>query len=376
MNWFHRWLTINGRVIIWCLAFILFFDLAIRTSEGIWLDLDVQRLPADDPATMAKWKQQLIREAEFKVLFIGDSVVFGGGVKNAASSLPAGFARELKRAYPLKKLKVVNCSLPGNTPADAWVISRYLADTDPDLVIYDANLGWFGNQRVLEHPGLTKLPGVNLTLEDWQRLHAVPPGPRGVEAQLAQIIAGGWALYRDRVFLNYWCLGAPMSEKIKQTFKYRSLSLLLPHRQNQEQQEQLAPWYQKDTTNLRNSKGVLGNVVLEMNNPQWYYYQQLLREWQQRGTVVVIFAVPRNQVLLSQYQVINQQHFYPNQSRLLNTAREEGAVVFDYTQGVVDNREFTDTVHPTAQGNQQLSYRLYQDVAAAGLLQPLAAKEP
>jgi len=375
VKWFHRWLVINRRVLLWGILLLALIDVGIRVGEGVWFTLETQRLPADDQATVVRWKEQLQDKSEFKVLFIGDSVVFGGGVKEAADTLPALFARQLMTSNPDKDIKVVNCSLPGNTPADAWVMSRFLADTRPDLVVYDANLGWFGNQTVMEHPGLTKLPGVRLVDEDWSRLQAAKPTTPGLEDRLASGVAQGWVLYRDRLFLNYWLWGQPYNEKIKQALQYKSARLLLPHQLNPQQHEQLLPWDQKNTASLKASQGVLGSVALNASNPHWYYYQRLLADWQGQGSQVIVFAVPRNQTLLAQYKVINQQKFYPNQEQMLKAAKINGAAVFDYTKGVVADDDFTDTVHPTAQGNQQLARRLYRDVTATGWLQSLLAKE-
>jgi len=362
----NRFLKINTRILIFFMIWLLCFDIGIGLAEKSYLSSEVRRLPADDRGTFLLWKRHLTENKGFRVVFIGDSVVHGGGVPEEKETLPSLFQKEMMRQGV--KVSVFNFSLPGVTPADAYVISLFLRDAHPDLVIYDGNIGWFGNKKVMEHPGLLSLIGDSVPAQLKGRVQA-PESKSGREDRIADAVSSVWKLYRDRIFLNYWWFGEPYRDKVNAAVKQDSLYYLLPHAEEgaPDKKELYRPWYEKNFASLQASRFMLGRVVLSEDNPQWVCYQEMLSLWKREGVPVAVFMVPRNNELLDRYQVKNPQSFRKHQRMLAEAARSRGALVFDYTEGVVKDRHFVDTVHPDADGNRELSVRLAQDLLKSGL---------
>ncbi|MCR4400564.1 MAG: hypothetical protein NUV35_06815 [Syntrophomonadaceae bacterium] len=375
----ERALRVNGRVVLLTLLLLAGLDVVLEhllmpayfaaqrqavTGDlgGFTTGLPVRRLPADDANTLALWKQQLLQAQGFTVVFLGDSVVFGGGVADERDSIPAYFAAQARTLLPALEVEVFNFSLPGCTPADAERILAYLADTRPHLVIYDANLGWFGQQRVEEHPRLAEL--VPAAGEGGQESTGQGETVERVEDWLSQAVSQHWSLYRNRILLNYLWFGKPLKER---------LQLRVEVAQPEEpraplgEEELYRPWYEKNFDALRQTKGKLGRVRLDDGNPHWAAYRRLVQRLGAMEGRAAVFMVPRNQVLYERYDLLDAPALQERQADLAREARAQGVAVYDFTYAVPD-RYFTDTVHLTAAGNREIARRLLWELVADGIM--------
>lgn len=376
MNGFtDKWLKINLRVVILTVLLLVGFDLTLtrliipgymnaRTAK-VEVSADVargpliRRLPADDNNTLTLWKQELAGDDGFKVIFLGDSVVHGGGVPREDQTIPSYVAHHLQSLMPERELTVHCFSLPGCTPADTLNILQFIVDTQPDLVIYDVNIGWFGSEKVMEHPRLAELSRPT-----------DPKGPKiadstkeiGLEQQLQDLVADHWALYRYRILLNYLWFGEPLREKLvlKVGEEETEKNLTSP-------EEAFKPWYEKDLSVLQETKGKLGYCVLNDSNQHWVSYRKLIKVLEERQIKSTFFMVPRNKTLYNKYELLDERVLAEQQDKLASVARQSGITVFDYTYGVAD-RYFTDSVHLTAEGNQLLARTLTWDLVQSGLI--------
>jgi lysophospholipase L1-like esterase len=373
IDWMTRLLKVNVRVILLTLLMLILFDVALQKvmipyylnpgsgsglsgGDGITVPA-IPRLPADDFDTLSLWKNQMTRDDGFKVVFLGDSVVHGGGVPEEKETIPAYFSRQLSILLPDKQVKVYNFSLPGCTPADTYNILRFIADTRPDLVIYDDNIGWFGSSKIMEHPRLADL--AQQTQPTAKAARKQEKKTDVLEDALTGWMTDHWALYRNRIFLNYVWFGKPLKEKLKIETAPQGADSDTAQLTNDK--EIYRPWYLKNFDVLKKTKGKLGYCSLDQSNQHWVMYNRLLDELDREKIKTVIFMVPRNRPLYIMYNLLDEPVLQKQQARLADAARGHGVAVFDYTFAI-DDREFVDSVHLTAQGNRELAERLARDL--------------
>ncbi|MGE5398122.1 MAG: hypothetical protein ACM3MK_11405 [Chitinophagales bacterium] len=364
---FRSLLKINSRVIILVLLLLVVFDLLLRVLIPEYINQDVRRLPADNNNIIGLWKDELARCNDYKVVFIGDSVVFGGGVREESQTLPSYFSQYLKTNYPDKNIKVFNFSQAGCTPADTYQILRYISDARPDLVIYDGNLGWFDKPRIMEHPYLIQLNPASMTPR-FQRILGMQPPSQGMESTVTRYISNFWMLYRARVFLDYWWLGQPPKEKMKLVVQYGTPKYLLrgANEWTPEKTELYKNWTQKDLDSLRGKKVKLGYFKVSSQNPQWMMYEELMLLAEKDNIPMVMFFPPRNRVLMTKYNLLDEPGFNHTQQQMAQLAEKHGVTVLDYTWDI-DSKNFVDSLHLDARGNRDLARLLSTDLASRGL---------
>lgn len=376
MNGFtDKWLKINLRVVILTILLLVGFDLALTRFIVPWYmnasaskaeaSADVargpliRRLPADDNDTLTLWKQELEGEEGFKVVFLGDSVIHGGGVPDEDQTIPSYTAHHLQSLIPDQNLTVHCFSLPGCTPADTLNILQFIVDTKPDLVIYDVNIGWFGSEKVMEHPRLAELgkpaaPKISQTDDSTEQI--------SVEQRLKSLAADHWALYRYRIMLNYLWFGEPLKEKL-----VIKVGREEPENRLTSPEEAFKPWYEKDFSVLKETKGKLGFCTLNDSNQHWVSYCRLIKVLEENQIKSAFFMVPRNKTLYKKYDLLDEAVLAEQQDKLASAARQSGIMVFDYTYGVAD-RYFTDSVHLMAEGNQVVARNLTWDLVQSGVI--------
>lgn len=380
MERLERALHINGRVVLFTLLLLFGTDLLLEhffiprylaagsLKAGLKVPA-VRRLPADDEETLKLWKEQLKSGEGLKVVFLGDSVVYGGGVPQENETIPAYFCRALRLLIPDQRVEVYNFSLPGCTPQDTLNILKFILDSKPDLVIYDVNIGWFGSKKAMEHPNLASLskaeknPAVPVASSS---LDTELKNTRGrIEDVLTAFVSKHWVLYRNRIFLNYVFFGRPLREIVKVEVEPRQ-------KENRaagitEGNELYKPWYEKNFDVLKQTRGRLGYCNLDEGNVHWLMYNQLIYTLNKAGVKAVFFTVPRNSTLLARYDLLDRPVLSRQEEKLRKAAETRGIEVLDYTF-LVDDRFFVDTVHPTREGNKVIGERLAIDLMRKGFI--------
>ncbi len=364
--------SMSRRVLILIVIFLIVVDAVVRVSLPRYVRSDAHRLPSDDLQTLRLWKEKISSARGVSVVFLGDSFLFGGGVRDENETIPWYAARQLEARFPGKQIDVCNLSLAGCTPADALMILRYVVDAKPDLVVYDVNVRWFNSDQQ------------NVARTDLYRLTPgyIPPGmPEAVsstagqsagESRLSTFVARWWALYRYRIPLDDLLLGQTPQEKVSLALREHSLKYLLPQAQKDtpEQVELYQPWYTKqfpaDEMKVRVG-GHLGDVTLNGNNAQWRSYRAMIALLQKSRISAAFMLIPRNWTLLEQDNLVSRSGFEENQGTLADAARQAGITVLDYTRSLPD-RVFVDWSHPNAAGNEQVARLLAGDLQKTGLL--------
>ncbi len=324
----------------------------------------IRRLPADDINTLTLWKKELAGGNGFKVVFLGDSVIHGGGVPSENQTIPSYFAHHLRLLTPGRDINVFCFSLPGCTLEDTLNILRFIGEEKPDLVIYDQNIGWFGSDKVMEHPRLAELSESAYQDTPTKKSTSGSDWKSGFEHRLSKFATDHWALYRQRILLNYLWFGAPLKEKLT-----LEVELAEPGSENSltQPEEIFKPWYEKDFSVLKKTKGKLAYCTLDGSNQHWLSYNQLVEMLEKQGTKAAFFMIPRNKTLYDQYNLLDEKVLEDKQNQLALVARKSGIKVFDYTYSV-DDRYFVDSVHLTAEGNQIVAKMLAWDLLKSGTI--------
>lgn len=372
-----RLFQINFRVILITLGLLIALDFGLESFflprylnpnqnsagtavNGISVPI-IRRLPADDRETMALWKQTYRKDRGYKVVFLGDSVVFGGGVSAENQTIPAYFSRHISLLAPDKKIFVYNFSLPGCTPTDTYHILRNIRDLNPDLVIYDLNLGWFGSARVMEHSRLAGLQATHsaATAAGQHRLNKAEP-----EEVLTELATANWSLYRNRILLNYLLFNQPLKEKARQILNPQPAAVNMNPVMNASN-DLYKPWYEKNMDAVMARSYPLGRVDLSPANPHRTGYNLLLTELSRYNAV--LFIVPRNKALYQKYGLLDERVLGEKQALLAGEAQAKRIPVFDYTYQI-SSHYFTDTVHLNDRGNQIIAEKLAWDISRTGHL--------
>jgi len=382
-GWFDQWLKINWRVILLTVVLLAVFDwslerlilpyyfnapagkqqLAVENTERGPL---IRRLPADDADTLTLWKQQLAGDQSFSVVFLGDSIVHGGGVPGEDQTIPSYLAYHLNSLRRDEPFQVYSFSLPGCTPTDTLKILRFIVDTRPDLVIYDVNVGWFGSPRVMEHPRLAQLGRSSRSGPSPGKPAEKKKPTQYIEGMIKDFATRHWALYRHRILLNYLWFGKPIKEKL--ALQVTQAEEVPPEERLTSPEEKFKPWYEKDFSALKQAKGKLGSCDLNDANQHLRSYREIISTLEENGIRAAFFMIPRNKTMYVRYNLLDEELLQAKQDQLANEARQRGIEVFDYTYAV-DNRYFTDSVHMTAEGNQAVAKYLTWDLVKSGLIQ-------
>jgi hypothetical protein len=364
--------SMSRRIFVLIIVFLIVIDVVVRMSLPRYVYSDAHRLPLDDLQTMRLWKEKISSTKGVSVVFLGDSFLFGGGVRDENETIPWYAARQLEARFPGRQIEVCNLSLAGCTPADALMILRYIIDAKPDFVVYDVNIRWFNSdQQKVARTNLYRLtPGY------------VPPGMPGPdsltvaqsagESRLSAFVARWWALYRYRIPLDYLLFGQTPQQKVSLAIQEHSLKYLLPQAQKDtpEQLELYRPWYTKqfpaDEMKVHVG-GHLGDVTLNQNNAQWQSYREMISLLQKNNNSAAFMLIPRNWTLLEQDDLVSWPGFEENQGALADVARQAGITILDYTRSLPD-QVFVDWSHPNAAGNEQMARLLTDDLQKTGLL--------
>ncbi len=368
-----RWFRINVRVVVLTILLLVLVDVALtRAILPYYLRTDdtavrngsstgavvVRRLPAEDPDSLNLWKEDLVEQDGRKVVFLGDSVVYGSGVPEEGQTIPSYFASYIQMLLPDEDIKVYSFSLKGCTPVDATRILEYVVDARPDLVIYDINIGWFASQTETGHQQLTQLSSAEPIRQDVSADQQNQSGNERIENVLGQVVNEYWSLYRYRIFLNYLLFGEPIRDILMAEGKIAEKTTM---EEELFQEDQFKPWYEKDFSFLKANSGKLGLCTLDASNPHWNYYNQFMETLHSNQINAVFFTVPRNRTLYLKYGLLDEKVFAFKQNQLIDVARRNGITTYDFTFSVKDDY-FTDTIHMTKEGNQAVAKMLVWNI--------------
>ncbi|MGE5418297.1 MAG: hypothetical protein ACM3UZ_16285 [Acidobacteriota bacterium] len=270
--------------------------------------LTVPRLKSDDPKHIALIRQRIANDPGYTVVFIGDSLLYSSASKLDQDTIASRCYQSLVQMLPGKSIHVYDLSLPGCTMPNSYDIAQYIMPAKPDMVVFDVNVAWFGISKP-EHPVL-------------QNLNAIKINPR---LKVTPVVKFPADLYK--------------------------------------------PWFQKNFSHLKYSKGKLGVFNASISNPNWTSFQGIVDLFKGQKTVGIFIYPPRNSVLYYRYQLFDNSSYQNCLEELSVLLSMDNILTFNYTWKL-DSLVFSDNAHMLTPGNIQLGKMIAGDIYLSKVMEP------
>jgi lysophospholipase L1-like esterase len=275
-----------------------------------------------------------------KIITTGDSIINGGGVKNASDTIANYLQGDLRQAG--SKYHVYNLGLSGANPGDIYFVVKSLHLTSQDVVVYDLNVSHYGYKSII-------FPEITAELapkyEGDQPLYDVLGIKKDkLEDRLQLLVDNTWKLYAYRDIL---------SEMFKQKFLGK---------QTGKDYVSYDPWYYMDWSARTKGSPKRGGNDYPDTDPSLMFTKYMIQTVKKAGANVLIFNIPLNEQMMKRYDMLNRPMYDKNIARLSKFVTGYGAKFTDYEK-LVPSPFFTDSLHPMKQGNQILAKQLQQDLA-------------
>lgn len=196
------------------LAVIVVF---ITIDAVIWYTAKTTSLLADvvdiqTPATLYA-KLDYLRELKgHRIVFVGDSVVYGRRMKEAGDAnwrqhtIPAHVERILHGRFPQQPFPIMNLALNGALPADIEHIVRLLSPLKPDCIVADISLRAFSTDFSREGDRYSRPWLPTMDVDSSFNLHndnTRQTWNLRIENNLQDFALSHWRLYRMRDFFQW-----------------------------------------------------------------------------------------------------------------------------------------------------------------------------
>ena len=276
----------------------------------------LDRLTTDFSVTYFKRELKMLATGSPKVIFIGDSVLWGYHLR------PEETAVALLRR---QGCACVNLAFKSGNPPNDYFISELLlrAGIRPRLVVLDIN------QAVLNesddyyqslHPSVASLSAPLLTAADRASL-SVPSAGTELAQRIDKLLSSLFAVYAMRT-------------DIRETLSGDTAAVQLPH---------LTPELFEGTYDL---------VPLTESNVGVRYLEKTVELWHRSRIPVLAFLTPTNHGLLHRY--IDNSHYARNVTFLEGILARRGARVVNL-DSALPSSDFLDNAHLTISGQRRLA---------------------
>ncbi|MEW6524099.1 MAG: hypothetical protein AB1445_11150 [Bacillota bacterium] len=325
---------LGARTLLVVLANLVVIDVALRFFlPGLVHEAHIRALK-QDPGGLLVSAAQVARAPGPKVVFLGDSQMYGSAVSDESLTIPGFYSRALGPG-----VQVYNLGMRGYGPREVLYLADVLAGSGVDLVIYNLSLGWFdphGSAPVPDVDHLLPLWGRPGSVV-WDRVQRLPVLER---AKLA--VRQNWMLLAHRHLLRQLLLS---SVGLADPFKSGGFELLLP-------------WYQRQFD--ARVMPVFGRPVLESENPVLRELEMAVERLTRSGTSVFVYVSPQNRAMYQHYTGWDQDAVERSLLVVANSVAAAGGVFADYLE-LVEAEWFSDTIHLLAEGHRQVAARLLAD---------------
>jgi hypothetical protein len=123
----------------------------------------------------------------------------------------------------------------------------------------------------------------------------------------------------------------------------------------------LQPWYKTDWTEKTKNAAKRGAIELSKQDVNLMFTRFLIEAARDQGARVFVFNIPLNQEMMAKYDMIDRAQYEKNLKSLAGFVNSQGAVFHDY-ELLIPSPYFTDSLHPTREGNQMLAGQLHRDL--------------
>ena len=351
---------------VWCfaIAFLVLAEIALPHMVIFYYEyrsayfVPSQRLPhnfkliyKDFPSTL-DYIQRNSGDYDYNVFVIGDSVMYGAGV-NPGQTVAAYLQDELDNLLPGRAVKVWNLAIPGSEPGDMYFVLRRVEHLQPDAVVVNFNMLFFGPASVKDPVAFNWLYlDDGLPRDALDTLESVYG--RGLDERVGDFLASRWKLYSYRDLFNAILFDKhPRDRFVEDVNRHmRGWGLneqvpLPPDEQRQQKLNQLAFMYQS-------------KPIDERNNAAYGFTRAALQRLETLDVPAITVMTAQNEEFLG--TMVNNPVFGANVEKVCGLIREHEVAFIDF-YGRVPADLFADHVHLNPEGNAMMAREIAAELA-------------
>lgn len=356
------------RVWFFAIAFLLLAELVLPPVVDYYYQyrssyfMPAQRLPnnfkliyKDFPSTL-DYIQRHSGDYDHNIIVIGDSVMYGAGV-GAGQTVAAYLQEEMDKLLPDRSVRVWNLAIPGSEPGDMYFVLRRVDHLQPDAVVVDFNMLFFGPASVEDPVAFNWLYlDDGLPPDALQTLEAVYP--REFEQRVGDFLVARWNLYRYRDLFNAILFNKHPRDKFVEDTNRRMRELglnepvpLPPEQQKKQKLDQLAFMYRSQ-------------AIDEESNAAYGFARATLQRLEMLDMPALTVMTAQNEEFLG--DMVDNPVFRANVEKVCGLI-ESHDVAFINFYGRVPGALFADHVHLNPEGNAMMAREIAAELA--GLLE-------
>ncbi|MFA5882166.1 MAG: hypothetical protein WC834_08210 [Eubacteriales bacterium] len=361
--------SLNLTRVVLVLLILTIVDIPIVRWENRLLRESGQiRLATHEIDSIAAQQSQIKNSKGFKIVYLGDSVVYGPGV-TPTQTAPYYLEQELRRRYPDKDIRVFNYGYKGYGISETFLMLNTLRNSGVNMVIFGVNFSYFNRQPVIEYTNAAKVNPDIFQSSRVKKLGVNLPEVKNVDwnRQVSGFLASHWALYRNRSTIAAWILGKSLGEKLYD-YKFYIFDPLTYQKQEIYWSSLHQPWSEKNYSkelSLTNSK--VGWINLASANPQVEFYKLIMDLLQNEHITTLFYATPLNYEMYEHYNKLDRPKLNRYLSDLRALSRPQQTNFMDLTYAV-PGKNFADSLHMFAPGYRLLAQSIENEITRKGLI--------
>ena len=338
-----------------------------KSKFASFLDNNFRLSDKVDRVVFDSFLNHISRQSGYKIIFIGDSVVEGAGVKSDEDTIPAFFQKLCETNFPNRDIKVYNMAIQGNRVSDIYFsLEKINEHNAADLVIMNINYAFFSDEMVKKVP--IARPDIYADVMDAESAKILGIKYSSAEHFVVNNIIKHWNVYGMREDFSYLLFGMSPREKLRDT-----ISKLMSGKKSEvetsantiEQNKTDKPWWLNKTyptDKIKHWMEVFNIGTVDETNRGYYFLKKITSGIKKDNIQAVAFFTPMNKKMIEKYNLMKYGvNLQSNMDTIRNEFSQNIIPVFDYTSKI-DSDNFYDLFHLIAPGNQHLAEILMNDI--------------
>jgi len=292
---------------------------------------------------------------DINVLFLGDSVAYGAGV-GEGESIPAYLEQELSACLPGKQVRVWNLAIPGSEPGDLYCLLHRLEGLEPDAVVADFNMIFYGKASVedpLAFHWLYLDPGISP--EAVKTVDSIYP--RSGKERIGEFFVRHWNLYGKREILNAILFGGHPRQRLENVVWGVWVGLQgRDGAASQQSATKIDPQEQREKVAFMYSPAPVDPAT----NEAYLFTKEILTDLDRSGRKTLVFMTDQNSEILGDLITCAA---YQHNVRVVDDLLRSSAVPYISFYGKLPSWMFVDHVHLNPGGNKHVAGVLAEQLA-------------
>lgn len=326
------------RIKTWVLVLFLFIicDVFLRQYLPMTISEKDLRPVKKDVNYTEVIARRISNDSGSKIVFIGDSQMYGSGVLNENESVPGHF-RSLSKG---NKMHIYNLAGKGYGPGEVFYQLNYLKGQKIDILVYNLSLSWLNRTKFTENNGIGVLSGFK-PLE--------PEDRRRTPEEFIANISHQWYLRAHKNYIKY--------ELMKTLGKNGPPDLDLATKN-------------PNLDNPATLKKLIGENFggTEINDSNMAMLNKTLNQLDdlsKHGTKVIIYVSPQNKPIFERIDKWNANGVKRNVAKVKKLVESHGFEFYNFVESI-PGQYFIDSIHMDSNGNRILAGRLNEIITAKG----------